>query len=67
LTRLLHEFFTNEKTKISKDADRAVGKYMETFVKEAIARAVYERQGVEGGNAVGEGFLEVCYGKMNGT
>ena len=42
---LLHEFFTDDGTRISKGADRAVGKYMETFVREAIARAAFERQG----------------------
>lgn len=50
----------SESTRISKAADRAVGKYVETFVREAIARAVYERRGVEGGRTGGAGtFLEV--------
>lgn len=30
---------------------------METFVREAIARAAYER----GGEGRGDGFLEVCF------
>lgn len=50
LTRILHEFFEKEGTRITKDANNAVAQYMDTFVKEAIARAAAERQG---------GFLEV--------
>ncbi|KAI9862651.1 MAG: hypothetical protein M1824_001201 [Vezdaea acicularis] len=53
LTRLLHESFLDANTRVSKDASAAVGKYMETFVREAIARAVIEKK--EGG----DGFLEV--------
>lgn len=59
LTTLLHEFFVDEHTRISKGANRAVGKYMETFVREAIARANYERNG-NGATGGGDGFLEVC-------
>ncbi|KFY89838.1 hypothetical protein V500_05402 [Pseudogymnoascus sp. VKM F-4518 (FW-2643)] len=55
LTTLLTEFFADERTRISRGADKAVGKYMETFVREAIARAAYER----GGEGRGDGFLEV--------
>ncbi|KAG5925032.1 hypothetical protein E4U42_004483 [Claviceps africana] len=50
LTRVLHEFFTKDATRISRDANAAVGKYMDIFVREAIARAAVEK------NA---GFLEV--------
>ena len=65
LTTLLHEFFTDDKTRISKAANEAVGKYMETFVKEAIVRAAYERRQVAGsGGVVGE-FLEVCPRRQN--
>jgi centromere protein X len=56
LTTLLQEFFTDDRTRISKGADKAVGKYMETFVREAIARAAYERSS---GEERGDGFLEV--------
>ncbi|KFY15530.1 hypothetical protein V492_01928 [Pseudogymnoascus sp. VKM F-4246] len=55
LTTLLTEFFADERTRISRGADKAVGKYMETFVREAIARAAFER----GGEGRGDGFLEV--------
>ncbi|KOS22129.1 Centromere protein X [Escovopsis weberi] len=50
MTRLLHEFFAKDSTRISRDANAAAGKYMDIFVREAIARASLERQG---------GFLEV--------
>jgi centromere protein X len=54
LTRLLHECFKEEGTRISKDANKAVERYMETFVREALARAAFMR--AEGGE---RGFLEV--------
>lgn len=50
LTRLLHTFFEKDGTRISKDANEAVAKYMDVFVREAIARAAVEKNG---------GFLEV--------
>lgn len=51
LTRILAEFFEKDGTRITRDANTAVAKYMDIFVKEAIARAAAERTG---------GFLEVC-------
>ncbi|CAG7936431.1 unnamed protein product [Penicillium nalgiovense] len=62
LTRLLHQHFQNEKTKVAKDANNVVAKYVDVFVREAIARAAYERaesDGNTGGRGVGDGFLEV--------
>lgn len=61
LTTLLHEFFTDDRTRISKAANDAVGKYMETFVREAIARAAFERRQAAGAQAAGGvgDFLEV--------
>ncbi|KAJ4255579.1 hypothetical protein NW762_009576 [Fusarium torreyae] len=50
LTRLLHEFFAKDATRISRDANSAAGKYFDVFVREAIARAAVEKDG---------GFLEV--------
>ncbi|KAL2149750.1 hypothetical protein VTH82DRAFT_8402 [Thermothelomyces myriococcoides] len=50
LTRILHGFFGREETRITRDANAAVARYMDVFVREAIARAAVERQG---------GFLEV--------
>lgn len=50
LTRLLHEFFEKEGTRISKDANAAVAKYMDVFVRETIARTALEKD---------SGFLEV--------
>lgn len=55
---LLHEFFPTKDgeagVRIKKDAARAVGKYMDTFVREAIARAAFGREEAGGG-----GELEV--------
>ncbi|CEO59490.1 hypothetical protein PMG11_04165 [Penicillium brasilianum] len=62
LTRLLHHHFQNEKTKVAKDANTVVAKYVDVFVREAIARAAYERaemEGAGGGRRAGDGFLEV--------
>ncbi|KAJ5578735.1 uncharacterized protein N7459_007699 [Penicillium hispanicum] len=62
LTRLLHHFFTNEKTRVAKDADAVVAKYIDTFVREAIARAALERAETNeatGKKGVADGFLEV--------
>ena len=57
LTRVLHEFFPSEGTRVTRDANEAVGRYMDIFVREAIARAAAERKG--------GGFLEVC-GSLEG-
>lgn len=62
LTRLLHHNFQNEKTKVAKDANEVVAKYIDVFVREALARAAYERSEGQGGSArggIGDGFLEV--------
>ena len=57
LTRLLSHF-QNDKFRIGKEANGVVGKYMETFVREAIARAAFERS--KAGQAGIDGqFLEV--------
>jgi CENP-S associating centromere protein X len=70
LTRLLHHHFTSDKIKITKDANVVVAKYVDIFVREALARAAYERvgenyngdtvDGLGGGKDFGDGFLEVC-------
>ncbi|THC94503.1 hypothetical protein EYZ11_006026 [Aspergillus tanneri] len=60
LTRLLHSHFQNGKTKIAKDANAVVAKYVDVFVREALARAAYERvEATGGGGSIGDGFLEV--------
>ncbi|KAH8433540.1 CENP-X/MHF2 family protein [Aspergillus melleus] len=60
LTRLLHTHFQNPKTKIAKDANAVVAKYMDVFVREALARAAFERAEVNGeGASFADGFLEV--------
>ncbi|KAK4186233.1 CENP-S associating centromere protein X-domain-containing protein [Podospora australis] len=50
ITRILHEHFTQEGTRITKDANNAVAVYVDIFVREAIARAANEKR---------EAFLEV--------
>lgn len=45
LTRLLHEFFTKDGSRITRDANEAVAKYMDVFVREAIARSAAESEG----------------------
>lgn len=59
LTTLLHHHFERDDTRIAKDASKLVGKYVEVFVKEAIARAGFERQ--EAGADGEAGFLEVGF------
>ncbi|KAL4880926.1 CENP-S associating centromere protein X-domain-containing protein [Aspergillus karnatakaensis] len=62
LTKLVHHHFKNEKTKIAKDANKVVAKYIDVFVREAVARAAFERQEGNndgGGGGIGDGFLEV--------
>ena len=59
---LLKQHFEDEKTGIEGDARKLVAKYMETFVREAVARAVVERKGAadEGTDqGIGGDFLEV--------
>ena len=50
LTRLLHEFFEKDGTRISRDANAAVARYVDVFVRETIARTAVEKE---------SGFLEV--------
>ncbi|OAQ98721.1 hypothetical protein LLEC1_03310 [Akanthomyces lecanii] len=50
LTRILHDLFEKDATRVSRDANAAVGKYVDVFVREAIARTAVEKR---------SGFLEV--------
>ncbi|KAF2816062.1 uncharacterized protein BDZ99DRAFT_471342 [Mytilinidion resinicola] len=62
LARLLHEGFEDPKVKIQREAMSVVGKYVETFVREAVARAAFEREDASGGGVgmgVSDGFLQV--------
>jgi hypothetical protein len=43
-TLLNHHFSDKDKTRISQDAKAVIGKYVDTFVREAIARSALERQ-----------------------
>ena len=45
--------------RIGKDANALVGKYMETFVREALARAAFERGEGRGEGGRGGDFVEV--------
>lgn len=58
LARILHHNFEGEDQQVRREAILLVGKYMDTFVREAIARATYERAAA-GGGGVGSDFLEV--------
>jgi CENP-S associating Centromere protein X len=59
LTRLLYEGLEDKDMKIGREAMAVLGKYFETFVREALARAALERQGGTGTGDVGDGFLQV--------
>ena len=58
LTRILHHHFKDSDVRIGKDANELIGKYMDIFVREAIARATLERSEAADGGLGGE-FLEV--------
>ncbi|MCJ1335637.1 hypothetical protein MMC09_000909 [Bachmanniomyces sp. S44760] len=59
LTTLLQHRFSDEKTRIGTDASALVGEYMDTFVKEALARAAFERSEAGAESARGGDFLQV--------
>lgn len=65
-TLLNHHFSNKDKTRISQDAKAVIGKYVDTFVREAIARSTFERQEKSAEDVVEElngrgddGWLEV--------
>lgn len=65
-TLLIHHFNDKDKTRISQDAKASVGKYIDTFVREAIARSAFERREKAAEDAADEfkgrgddGWLEV--------
>ena len=56
--RLIHHHFKDkDKTRITTDAKEVLGKYVEVFVREAIARCAFERQdqGLDDGDGGGGG------------
>lgn len=59
LARLLCEGFEDKDMKIQREAMAMVGKYMETFVREAVARARFERNDAGLGGGIEDGFLQV--------
>ncbi|KAL9580737.1 MAG: hypothetical protein Q9212_004318 [Teloschistes hypoglaucus] len=64
VTRLLHHHLgktaDSEPMRISKEANKVVARYVETFVREAVARAELERRQADDEAGVrGDGFLDV--------
>lgn len=59
LARLLQEGFVDKATRIEKGALELTGHYIETFVREAIARAAFERGDSTQGGGITDGFLQV--------
>lgn len=59
LARLLHENFEDPNTQIQKGAMTLTGRYMEIFVREALARAKYERARSTRNDGISDGFLQV--------
>ncbi|KAF8477240.1 centromere protein X, partial [Kalaharituber pfeilii] len=61
ISRILHSFLTDETTRISNAAVSSVSEYTRTFVREAIYRAVAERekrQGKQGSGGIA-GYVEL--------
>ncbi|KAH6644735.1 CENP-S associating centromere protein X-domain-containing protein [Boeremia exigua] len=59
LARLLHENFEDPNTQIQKGAMTLTGRYMEIFVREALARAKHERARSARKDGFSDGFLQV--------
>ncbi|KAF9695447.1 hypothetical protein EKO04_006539 [Ascochyta lentis] len=59
LARLLHENFEDPNTQIQKGAMTLTGRYMEIFVREALARAKHERARSARNDGILDGFLQV--------
>ncbi|KAL9036094.1 MAG: hypothetical protein Q9180_004496, partial [Flavoplaca navasiana] len=61
ITRTLYHHLGEDEgdaIKIGKEANALVGKYFDTFVREAIARAAFERAQADEASGAGDGFLE---------
>ncbi|KAI5288359.1 hypothetical protein KEM54_005267 [Ascosphaera aggregata] len=74
ITRLLYYHLQHDKTRIAKDANMVVAKYIDVFVRESIARATHERRDKFGNDMHGvDNFLEVedlekaCLGVLLGA
>ncbi|KAI4278663.1 MAG: hypothetical protein L6R38_005192 [Xanthoria sp. 2 TBL-2021] len=62
ITRILYHHLEKDEgdtMKIGREANTLVGKYLDTFVREAIARAAFERNQADEATGTGDGFLEV--------
>jgi centromere protein X len=63
LVSVLLKQFVGDGVSISIPADRAMGRYVDVFVREAVARAQVER--LERGGGRGDDFLEVCFARFH--
>ncbi|KAL3424137.1 hypothetical protein PVAG01_03418 [Phlyctema vagabunda] len=54
LTRLLHEFFQKDGTRVQQSANAAIGKYIDVFARESLARCVW----LKADKAQSEGMLD---------
>lgn len=61
LARLIYEGFEDKNMKIGKEALTVTAKYIEAFVREAMARATQERKDALGDAVGGDTFLQVSY------
>ncbi|KAL8671761.1 MAG: hypothetical protein Q9168_003756 [Polycauliona sp. 1 TL-2023] len=62
ITKVLYHHLEKQEgdsVKIGKDANALVGQYFDTFLREAIARAAFERSQADEAAGTGDGFLEV--------
>lgn len=59
IVRLLHEHFSDKSTKIDKHAIQVLQKYLEVFVREAIARTALQKKQDPGVSALDSGWLEL--------
>ena len=60
LSRMIHDSFKNQDTRITKDALTVMEKYIDIFTREALARCVFNKKElVEKGESAEDGFLEV--------
>lgn len=60
LTRLLYEGFEDKNMRVGREAMNVYAKYIETFVREALARAIYEKEDADKeGGGLNDGFVQV--------
>lgn len=59
LTRLLHESFVDKSLKIGKEANEIMRTYVDTFIREAVARAALSKNERAAGDELGDDWLDV--------